>query len=1122
MATQVTSLVFEATNQNLWAPGTAADFRISTEDLLVYDPDELTYDFDFDILVAGAKGQAYLDFKIGLEAYAELGSGGHFDASYNIDVNVNFQSAFDVTLPGQSEVVFDVSDYAVRQATLSSEGFKQGRGAGLDVVIEATAGLRDIEYYAFGLVEGEVENINLFTLEGPIPLINISPTTELSVDLIQGVELIGRLPTGADTSGTSFGSAYVSSSGFSDTKFIELAADLDELLIYLASKIPGIGAVVKGVGEFVFAEHVFDVNEYVPFIPEGKIQLAAVMVDIDASAGAVLTEDLSLRIDSDDADFRPDIDVVFRSDNGTPLDFTDDKVVTGVLGDDDLSLALPTVPEVTALGGIGSVGVQGFYDVASATFKHSVGIGIDASITIEALKASIQGAWIPPGLSASFGPLLSLEFPEGGFQAKLFDFYTDEFDLETGEFTSVSAGTNPNSWGYQSGVFNQVTDTYEIFVTNQSPDGWDPDATNAVHSLYAYHAALQENQDAAAAVFGDLWPSPSGNDTIRTVFDGVNTPAQYGTDNHLTLLWNGKPAADGFSTGADSTVDLPSDPAKSNFVLVNLDPDEGGAPGRLGALLGHAGTTPFGSPATGLYQSGLGANEFIAADLLNHAATASYIRYQRLGGGHTEGAPTDVYESFSSTVPVNVKGGIEGDLIIHTGTDTVNRLYDGGDEFEPVKANNFFGRVDTFVADFGASRPGVAIEFDASEANFAGDGVTIAGNITIKNFESFVLRTGSADDFLTSGPFEDWFEAGGGQDYIELFFDVFTDYAFGQAGDDVIVHHYDILPNNLDRSNSLHDNYFGGTGVDLGVYEADDTYIPGVATGDNLLFTEVSVLVNQDKTLDVVSGSTPFDPVSSLVFQLELHDGGTFGDTTSYGTGLAENRDAMAQADADRDAVQYLARGPLATSYYSNGRFYSDIEGVSFLGSDYADDIALFNGGLEYFGGDGTYGEDVVTGGSSINQMDTLIADFGAYETRMGVTTGVVLFAEDRIGHTGPEILNSFGYSVIEGFERLVAKGTSEDDFFLGGKSPTGFSAAMATMSLMAVSLNRSQAWPSPSSPRQAATPRFPQQLIQPQPSRTFWSAARAMTPLCGPMTAMTALMAMTVARRFLIPIMTG
>jgi len=71
MAFKSTQLNFVTTNQSLWTEGEARSFRISTEDLLVYDSGELTYDFEFDIWVAGASGQLYLDFYVGLEAYAE-------------------------------------------------------------------------------------------------------------------------------------------------------------------------------------------------------------------------------------------------------------------------------------------------------------------------------------------------------------------------------------------------------------------------------------------------------------------------------------------------------------------------------------------------------------------------------------------------------------------------------------------------------------------------------------------------------------------------------------------------------------------------------------------------------------------------------------------------------------------------------------------------------------------------------------------------------------------------------------------------------------------------------------------------------------------------------------------
>ena len=75
--------------------------------------------------------------------------------------------------------------------------------------------------------------------------------------------------------------------------------------------------------------------------------------------------------------------------------------------------------------------------------------------------------------------------------------------------------------------------------------------------------------------------------------------------------------------------------------------------------------------------------------------------------------------------------------------------------------------------------------------------------------------------------------------------------------------------------------------------------------------------------------------------------------------------------------------------------FDATIEHVSMRGSDLADDVALFTGGVLYSGGNG-----------AASSGDLLIADFGLYDKLLNVGTGVWM------GVNGAQF--TFGASKIE------------------------------------------------------------------------------------------------------------
>ncbi|WP_424989957.1 hypothetical protein [Fluviibacterium sp. S390] len=1000
MVVKNTSLEFRTANQSLWAPGQAREFRISTGDLLIYTAPELTESFDFDIWVAGVSGEAYMNFMVGLEAYAELVDAGHFNASYDIDVAVEYTPGVNVSLTQTTttpaSASFDLTKWTVRTAQIDSKGFSGSPGAGLDFILEIELGFRDIQWFAFG-ASGEEDDFKLIDIEERVPIIEIKPEFEISGQLYPGIEVFARLPTGADTFGNSFGSSLVSGSGFSDTKFLELNVDVDELFLELAGKLPPpVGPIISKVGDVVFFDETFDLADYIPYVPRGKFELSATVLDIDANAGTVLTEDVALDIGGGDA--TPDVRVVLRSDAGTPTDFSDDVVTQTTLG----NVAQVDLPRSSQLGpdGTAVVTVTGYYDLTDVQYSHSVGLGIDAALTIRALQAEFGGAWVSDDLAFSFGPLLDLTFPEGGFQAKLFDFYNDKFALPTGSYaTAPGNGTDPGTWGYSAGSFNRETDSYEVFVTDDSPAGWDPEAPNAAQRVYEYKAAVTQNVASAVATFGHLWGNDPNQD-VRNVLAGFNNPAPGTSD--VTRVWLGNVSADVTLTTNNTytVVDVSGNTVVNDVLGATVSVDDG-TPGFSDALLDidpNSTTDP-----TFIY-----ANASIdhKVALLNGIANSTYVAYQ-----YTPGNEDNILKNQRTA---QVQGSTNGDVMVMR--DSQGMYFDGGGETRGVFGDVVVG--DVFIADFKHIFPNTAISFDSTEANYA-SGVEVAGSVTLRDIEAFVLRTGDQDDFLSGGLYEDWFEASGGNDFIQLSPDLAKDYVFGGADDDVIYYSFDIE----DRSQhtALSDAVFGGTGFDIGVFKATD--INRTSAAPENVATEINLTLVVDGNTEAYA--TARQSVRAMFDVLEVHDGGSFGDVRIKNTPL--NVDASLTNPADQDFLRY---GKLGFSVGAD--FYSDVEAIDVIGSDFSEDTVLYTGGLQYFGGDGEWSPD--------RQMqDALLADFGTYAARKDVTTGVYLVAANRLEQTGANQVLTFGDTVIDGFERIVAIGTDQADHFLGGRYSDGF-----------------------------------------------------------------------------------
>lgn len=435
MAVKNTSLTFTTEDQSLWGPGAATILRVDSGDALIFDPEELTRDIDISLLGFGVEGEFYFDFKIGLFAYAEAPSAGSFSAEFNLDLLVDVTSGVEVgTRAPDAKIDYDIVAWEAVSASIESRGFTTGAKAGLDVILGLSAGIRDMSYFTW-FNEDDLGDVSFFDLDERIPLVTLSSnqvlgsakpsrkvkekdeggndTGGLTLEPYPGISLVARLPSGANTKGASVDSLTVEASGASTTRFLELALDLDALIVEFGSKIPGVGAVFKTLGETIFAEHVFDINDYISFIPEGKIQFKATMLDIGAGVGAVLTEDVGL--DISDGNGRPDLTIELVSDNGTPGDTSDDIPISTTLAQVEaaggISFDAPT-------SGTGRVTLDATYGLQNVDFNHAMGIGLNASVVITALKASLGGAWVPSALAFFLWPASARGIPRGRSESR--------------------------------------------------------------------------------------------------------------------------------------------------------------------------------------------------------------------------------------------------------------------------------------------------------------------------------------------------------------------------------------------------------------------------------------------------------------------------------------------------------------------------------------------------------------------------------------------------------------------------------------------------------------------------------------------------------------------------------
>ncbi len=759
MAFVYTNLSFKTEKQSLWRPGPATDLTITSGDTMIWDPDPIVKDFGFSALGFSLDAQFYLDVKFGLLAYASLGTGGHFNADYTIGVNIGLPAA----IIAGNMMTFDYRSFEVVSSSITTAGFgtpessSAGKiGAGLDLIIEVSSGFRNITFGHWFGTEGPY-NFSLINVNERIELLKVDPLSpEFSIDLTDGVTLTARLPTGAsiDESTSSNGGGRVEGAGVSERQFLSLDADLDALLVKMLEKIsfPPVTAVAKFLGEVVFAEHSYDISDYLPFLGKDKVKFNFTLLDITANAGLNVTEEVSLDINRAGTQ-TPDVLITLVSDNGTAGNTADDIRTQGLLGN-ILTLQSPNTT------GTGTAIVTATYEINRGTFFHGVGVGINASITIDALSGYLSGSWVPDALAFSFGPLFSTQIPQGGLQINLGNIYEDTFEID-------------------GDVFNKQTEQYEVFYVEAAlaPTNWNPNLPNAEETIYNYFRAAHTQLAAIQQQYSNsgflLAPPTTGSPQSSYNY---TTEAQ-----KVMFIWTGlftQTVTLNTTNGSVATVDLASSlPPAAQLVARHST---------------SANFMDFGANAFFVYNSLLAISN-------NPSANTLY----RIDG-----------KTLSANQSINVEGTAGSDAIVLAGNHTA--FIDGG--------GSGAGQTDLFVANFAALYGNVAIRWDLNRSvteEQDGNPATLGGitlfdkdagivDLTVRNIERAALMTGSGNDYLVGWQAGDIFVTGEGADVVILPADGAQDLAVLGGGDDAYISGFLAISFAVNSA----DLVYGGTGLD--------------------------------------------------------------------------------------------------------------------------------------------------------------------------------------------------------------------------------------------------------------------------------------------------------------------
>lgn len=973
MITTNTSLSFSTKGQSVWAPGSAINLYIDTGDFLIFDSGEQVKEFGIDLWVIEASFEVYLDVRFGLLGWANLGSTGSWDASYEMDLFVEHTNA----VLGGGNMIFDFSDYDIVSANISSQGFgpgEKGISAGLKMIVEISAGVRDIYVdwpWPFG--SDNFGGFSLINIKESIDLIKVTAKLpSFKLELFDGIDLKAQLPQGADTKGDSTDSGVVSGKGTSKTNFIELSADLDKLLLKLLGTIPepATQGVVKFLGETVFAEHTYDLGDYVGFIPDGKIQFKFTAVDITAKAGLALTEKVNLDITEKGASKVPDIGIMLTSDNGTPDDASDDKVAVGKLGD-TLQLVAPRTTSM-APGEPPSVGkaiINAEYFINRALFTHDIGLAVTFGITIDILKGALKGSWVPSFLEVEFGPLKQINFPAEG---------DDGWEIDLGTLFSHDYEVNGS-------VFNKEFDAYEVFYVQPeiAPTGWNPDLPGAEGAVYDYFEASHKQLEALFDKFEDRYPATEY--LHRPLF--VNGVPPIGTLDYTSFI---SKVFFGWTAATDNKVLV--SPTNGSIIMAAPAPrlTTNGPVIQDNLIVKYFYNDPFAGSLKKDLVYNLDWQTLFGSLFIDHDPTFTYkkVSYEYNG---------KILEAFG---PTSAAGQSLGDVLYYNGGD----FYDGG--------GNTGGQHDVFMANFAQidfESPvnwnlAQAIEDENDGLASTMGGVTLQSGVTIKNVEAIIIKTGAGDDYIVSGTYSDAISTGGGDDVVKLTYAIkvgtgFTvdssdDYVSLGSGDDIATVELGNVP--VPLSFEYTDYILGGTGVDHVFVRAG---VQGLRYNIKLFFPGGGVY-------SYVAGESGFGAES----------------THSQLDAMLDYFSRDIQTEFDTGAETALL--PQAHYLLMNGsrkqgaiEISTDVESVSVVidqntsDQGVGDDLVVFMGGTYYDGG--------------VSGNDTFAADFSAWEWRMGTRGGLFLDISQDVSY--------FGETTIKGMDRLHVIGTTEADIITGG-----------------------------------------------------------------------------------------
>ncbi|WP_417526270.1 hypothetical protein [Marinovum sp.] len=994
MAQKTTILEFRTSNQSLWAPGEALSFSVDTGDTLIFDPPETVIPFDIDVAGNGVEADLYVDLVVGLYAYASLGEMGRFDAALNMAVDVDYSGG--VLLPTQggpsapATMAFDFTSYSLIYSKLESVGFGLGAKAGLDLVLGIEAGLRDGEFYHwFG--DDTFDDVQLIDLdwstpgETSLPLIELSlAKPEIEKELSDGITFKGRLPTGADTASKVLydpGDApVIESSGFSGTQFLSLEVDLDELLVKYGSKIPGAGAVIKGLGETVFAEHNFDLHDYIPFIPAKKFVLAATALDIGASAGTVVTEDL--RLDFGNGTDTPDVRVTLRSDNGTPGYTHDDIIVQSQLGqiaEVPRPIYVPGATGEGAVPDIGEITVGATFQLQNVELTHAIGLGLNTVFNITALSAELQGDWVPSSLQFSIGPVLSLELPEGGFNQKLADLYSDSFTLA-------------------QDAFRPTTDIYKVFFTNElaprQTSEAELEAPNARQAILDYRAARTANEEAARANFQALWNNDQAF-PVATLQNDVNNTVPEVSGDSYAVIWDG---------GTNAQINL----VKGDRFFI-VQPNEISTAAGAGRLQSSVSSNLFSDAALITPMVGFDASDGLRKGLL---ASLSNPSMEALVYHWVWDTPTgeETHKELRSLPMVEVQGGSLGDtLVYHIDAQGQARgqYFDGG--------GNDAGEHDLFVADFRTTDPDLAIEWNLAEAVQSGNGAELPNGITVRNVEALTVYFGDGADKITNWIHSDILYLGDGDDVVFNVGDTEDDWVYSDGGDDLVV--------SFLTTPGGHDRFTGFIGTDTAMLDASG--------GLGRLQVDISDLSGFTFGGTGIGALASLDDLNRLEDALQRFLG--FQDVDGVGAGDASSRLLRYILDDEQDTgfadveVTFEEINAIGSDAYDDLIVYAG--GSSYAGGDGGSDTLLAN----FFHTGTTQGVEINLAPGSGGASDFTVgsASFAGFERAYILGTG---FDDLLIGGGNGDFFNGLsGDDVIFGGDDL------SPDVLMGGHGSDAF-----------------------------------------------------------------------------------